>query len=177
MNRRRPKNDRRLSVICIAPAVAAGIALIAAMIWENIAGYLDSHGWQFAGQGTPETIELTGTMRLERVMMFREGFRVCGVEDDTVIYSYRGKFGSVGLDGTVDVPFGQLSPKDEQHSDGSYSSDGVTLTEGDMLVLTYENGITSSVFDGWQLDSPRIYGNYVAARIYYCDCIYKIVHI
>ena len=170
------ERGKRKAKLLIILVIAAAALTIAVLIRNYAANYLDSHGWLYSGQGTPQTVAISDKVRLERVMTFREGFRVCGIDGDTVIYSYRGKYGSVAPDGAAKVPYGVLGEQKEKRSDGTFTVNGVTLTAGKVLEAAYEDGRSSAVFDGWQLDGPRIYGEYIAARIYYCDCVYKIVH-
>ena len=167
---------RKRIFIAVVAAVTAGFACIAALIWVNAASYLDSRGWLFAGSGTPGVIELGGGIRLERVLAFREDYRVCGIDGDTVTYRYKGKYGAVGTDGVIAVSYGELPAQAERPSEQSRTVGDITLTVGKVLEVTDENGVTESVFDGWQLDEPRIYGDYAVVRIYWCDCVYKIVH-
>ena len=157
-------------------AIAAGAVCVTVLIWVSAASFLDNRGWLFGGDRTPETIEIGGGVRLERALAFREDYRVCGIDGDTVTYRYKGKYGAVGTDRVIAVPYGELPAQTEKPSERSRTVGGITLTTGRVLEVTGENGLTSSVFDGWQLDEPRIYGDHAVVRIYWCDCVYKIVH-
>ncbi|MBQ9383782.1 MAG: hypothetical protein IJT87_06060 [Ruminiclostridium sp.] len=176
MKERKYRRDKKIYIIPLVLVTAAAAVCVTALLWEKNAAYLDSCGWLFAGSGTPEVIELGGGVRLERALAFREDYRVCGIDGDTVNYRYKGKYGAVGTDGVIAVPYGELPAQAERPSEQSRTVGDITLTVGKVLEVTDENSVTESVFDGWQLDEPRIYGEYIAVRIYWCDCVYKIVH-
>ena len=74
--------------------------------------------------------------------------------------------------GTIDVAGG----KKAQFYDIEYKK--LVSYEGTLGIIK-DNGSVSSLFDtgsgnGWRLEDPRFFGEYVVVRIYWCDCVYRV---
>lgn len=62
-----------------------------------------------------------------------------------------------------------------------YDVNGYRLVSyGGALGMTDNDGSVSTLLDagngkGWRLEDPSFFGEYVVVRIYWCDCVYRIV--
>ena len=168
-----------------AAVIAAALAVFSLLISVglHIAGDPRISG----GAGVPDVIYLTEDIRLEKAAALKKDHRVLGIRDGTVYYTLtRGSLTEPGY-GAFVLGGSAAGGAYEDRQSGSEEVFGDTVIkavrDGRACVLAAESagtGETTVLFDGsgggkWQLEEPRFYGEYIVVRIYYIDCVYRIV--